>query len=343
MKHIVLALDGIADEPIEPLDGKTPLEIAKKPHLNALVEGGSFGRLRLGDGKSSRPSEELAAMTLLGYPSAERAARGPLSASAIELKASSDDWLLACRLVTVHDDKLVDPAAGKIGVRESAALFEALNRAFKDRDIRFYSGDLNCHVLSLRGDETFSKLGDLDLADPDTANGTSPFGAWSKSGAGTRLKAILTEAAEVLEAHEINKVRVDLNENPANALWVWGAGKPVSLDPFTLPAGGAAALSSSDVWKGVSRAAGLTLTSTFSHFEAEPSNLAGLTEQLKGWARQQELLFVHLDGADRASMAGDYKKKIRWIEAFDQHVVGPLHSSVGTDAPPSARTSASGL
>jgi 2,3-bisphosphoglycerate-independent phosphoglycerate mutase len=329
MKHIVLALDGIADEPIETLDGKTPLEIAKKPHLNALVEGGSFGRLRLGDGKTARPSEELTAMTLLGFPSAERAVRGPLSASAIELKATADDWLLACRLVTVHDGKLIDPVAGKIGVRESAALFEALNRAFKDRDIRFYSGDLNSHVLSLRADEALAKLGDLDLADPDAANGSDQFGGWSKSGAGARLKAILAEAAEILETHEINKVRVDLNENPANALWVWGAGHPLKTAGFG-GIGKAAVISSSDAWKGAARAAGLDWTAAFTAgAKIEPSDLSELASRFWGWVKTHDWVYLHLSELDRCSLAGDYKRKVRWIEAVDQHLIAPLREQLG--------------
>jgi 2,3-bisphosphoglycerate-independent phosphoglycerate mutase len=331
MKHIVLALDGIADEPIEPLDGKTPLEIAKKPHLNSLVESGSFGRLRLGDGKAPRPSEELTAMTLLGYPSAERAARGPLAASAIELKASSDDWLLACRLVTVHDGKLVDPNAGRIGTRESAALFETLNRAFKDRDIRFFSGDLNCHVLSLRGDETFSKLGDIDPADPDTAHGTDPFGGWPKSPVAARLKSLLAEAAEILETHEVNKVRVDLNENPANALWVWGPGHPLKTAGFG-GTGKAAVISSSDAWKGAARAAGLDWTAAFAvGTHPEPSDLAELAGRFWGWVKTHDWTYLHLSEMDRCSLAGDYKRKIRWIEAVDQHLIAPLRERLSAD------------
>jgi 2,3-bisphosphoglycerate-independent phosphoglycerate mutase len=334
MKRIVLALAGIADEPLEVLDGKTPLEVAKAPNLRLMAQRGSIGRLRL-PGDDGTASEAAACLGLLGYGANGASARGPLQASAINLTATPHQTLLACRLITVENEKLVDPHAGRIGERESAVLLESLNRAFREQSIRFYSGENRTHVMALQDTDKFKNseaLMDLNLQDPESMVGREVWAGWGRSAAAANLKDVLLQAAEILEAHEINKVRVDLNENPANHLWVWGPGTPIALDPFRLPPGGAAILSSSDVWKGVGRAARLTVASSMSHFQIEPSDLSGLTEQLKGWVRQQELLFVHLDGADRASRAGDYKKKIRWIEAFDQHVIGPLLASVGTDA-----------
>ncbi|MBP9733618.1 MAG: hypothetical protein KBD07_04510 [Candidatus Omnitrophica bacterium] len=327
MKRIILAVDGIADEPLEQLDNKTPLEVAKKPNINALAREGSVGRLRLGESKAF-PSEALMSMSLLGYSGANNAARGPLSAAAIELKAASNDWLLACRLVTVLDGKLVDPWAGGIGDRESAALFESLNRAFKARDIRFYSGEPKCHVLSIRQDEAGDKFDELNLTDPIAAVGAEQYGAWSRSGAGARLKGLLAEAAEILETHEVNKVRVDLSENPANALWVWGAGHALVHNAFA-GSGRAVVMSSSDAWKGAALAVGIDWHPAFTSSKAEPSDLAELAERFFGLLKTHDCLYLQLPGMDRSALIGDYKKKIRWIEALDQHIVGPLRDRVG--------------
>ncbi len=328
-KRILLVLDGVADEPIELLDGKTPLEIAKTPSIKALAQTAEIGRLRLADSKII-PSEETTCLNLLGYEaSGAAAARGPLSAAAMDLRITGGEWLLACRLVTVLDGKLVDSRAGEIGERESAAIFESLNRLLKDRDMRIYTGDGRRHVLAIKADEAFAKLGDLDLRGPDEMIGRDLWGAWSKSTAGARLKAVLAEAAELLEAHEINKVRVDLNENPANALWVWGAGKALHLEPFTAP-GKTVILSSSDVWKGAAKAAGIEWAAAETAPRPEPADLAEVGVKLVNWTKSHDLVILHVDEADRAGMTGDFKKKIRWIEAFDQHLVATLRERVGT-------------
>lgn len=328
MKRIILAVDGIADEPLEQLDNKTPLEVAKKPNINALAREGSVGRLRMGEGRVFG-SEALVAMSLLGYTNAGAAARGPLSAAAIELKSSGGDWLLACRLVTVLDGKLVDPWAGGIGDRESAALFESLNRAFKDRDIRFYSGEPKCHVLSIRRDETSDKFNEINLTDPIAAVGAEQYGSWSRSGAGARLKSLLAEAAEILETHEVNKVRVDLSENPANALWVWGAGHSLASNPFA-DGERAVVMSSSDAWKGAALAAGVDWHPAFNSQKAEPSDIAELAGRFFAFLKTHDTLYLQLPNMDRCALIGDYKKKIRWIEALDQHIVGPARDHIGS-------------
>ena len=334
VKRVLLVLEGMADEPVEVLDRKTPLEVAKTPNLNALAQESFVGRLRLADSKL-KPSHEVSCLGVLGYePGAGRSARGPLAAAAIGLKPGVDEWLLSCRLVTTLGNKLIDSNAGGIGGRESSALFESLNRAFKDRDIHFYPGEGSTHVLSIRAEEHYAKFGEVDLRAPDEMIGRELWGSWSKSGAGARLKAFLTEVAEILEAHEINKVRVDLNENPANALWVWGAGKTLHLEPFPSPVS-TLILSSSDVWKGAARCAGIEWAEALKTAKPEPSDLAELASRLISRTKSHDLVILHLDEADRAGVEGEYKKKIRWIEAFDQYLVGALReraASAGASA-----------
>lgn len=322
MKRIILALDGIADEPMDALDGKTPLEVAKKPGLNALVRDGALGRLQIGDGRQ-RPSEAAEISCYLGSPFGTVPARGSLTTEAIELKAAGEEWLLSCRLVTVLEGKLLDARGGGIGERESAALFEALNRAFKDRNIRFYSGEPRCHLMSIRGDEHMARMGELELSDPDDSVGADQYGSWSRAAAGGRLKLILSEVSDILEGHEVNKVRVDLNENPANAIWVWGAGHPLARKAFA-GTGKAVVLSSSDAWKGAAALTGMDWAPSLPSTAADPSELGELSARFFGWLDSHDWVYLHLTQMDRFALTGDYKKKIRWIEAVDQHLLSPL-------------------
>lgn len=323
MKSVLFVFDGIADEPIESLDGKTPLEVAKTPHLNALAQTGCVGRLRLADSKII-PTEETSCIGLLGYePTSERTARGPLNAASIELKTDGDQWLLACRLVTTADGKLVDAHAGGISDRETAALYEMLNRSFKDQGVRFFTADGRCYVLTLQAGAVNGKWGELDLREPVEMLGKELWGGWTKTPAGAQLKALLSDVADLLETHEINKVRVDLNENPANALWTWGAGKTLRLEPFAA-AKKAAVLSSSDVWKGAAHAAGIPWAPALRGLQAETGDLPELATRLSDWMRSHDFVVLHLNEADRAALGGDFKRKIRWIEAFDQHLIGNL-------------------
>ena len=332
MKYIALVMSGMADEPLEALDGRTPLDVAQKPNLKELAISGRTGRVRLIPRKSN-PSSEASALTLLGYDSGDALPqRGPLNALALGMAVKPDEVVFACQLVTVADGKVVDDAAGRIGARESAALLGGLNRIFKDRGIRFQVSTAGNHVMVVRSEELSKDLCAAELLPPNALVGKE----WAKElphgKAGDFLKEILLESSKALENHDVNKVRIDLQENPANQLWVWSAGRTAPLPPWQERFGKSASIvSTANFMRGVASAAGLPFVAALVGSPAEFADLTQIVDQVADLLEGQDVIFVYLDYADEASYEGDYKKKIRWIEAFDQYVVGPLRTRCAQD------------
>ena len=91
MKYVVVLGDGMADEPIEELGGKTPLEAAKTPVMDELAKMSEIGMVRtIPEGMS--PGSDTANLSVLGYnPRKYYTGRSPLEALSIgvDMKVSS--------------------------------------------------------------------------------------------------------------------------------------------------------------------------------------------------------------------------------------------------------------
>ena len=106
MKHIIILGDGMADEPIEALGGKTPMQYAKTPYMDKLAELGVTGQMKtVADG--FHPGSEVANMAVLGYdlPSVYEG-RGVLEAASIGVALQPGEMAMRCNLICVEGDIL---------------------------------------------------------------------------------------------------------------------------------------------------------------------------------------------------------------------------------------------
>ncbi len=348
MKYLMILVDGMADVPLEALGGKTPLEDAVAPTLDKLATDGRLGAIRTVP--KGEPPETLAALfTLLGYPPGPYlTGRGYYEALASGLMLTEGEWAFRLQFVTSDNGRLVDAHAGGLTTEEGRTLAHALEDALKSHPVRVIEGHAHNHLLVVEGQDfdglsTVSPFNIIDLDSKDHL----PEGQGSEL-----LVKLMTEANAVLAKHEINKVRVDLGQNPANACWIWGAGAPVDVPGFSKTFGlDASMISFSDLARGVGVAAGLhVIHPAGSAFLSDPSGrmaavdsnapatrasieeqITRMLEHTRKELEAHQLVIVHFGAPDDFSHAGDAKAKVNAIEQIDRHFLKPLVKDLNVD------------
>ena len=130
MKYVVCVPDGCADEPVDELDGRTPLEVAHMPTLAKLAARGEVGRAGvIPDGLPA--GSDVGNMSIFGYdPVRFHTGRAPIEAASLGLKLRDDQLAYRCNLVTVGDDgTMVDFAGGHPDTVDAAEVIAALDDA----------------------------------------------------------------------------------------------------------------------------------------------------------------------------------------------------------------------
>lgn len=334
MKYLALIAEGLADDPVAELDGRTPLEIAKTPHLTALAKKGAVAGATFAP-QSDLPTPDVACLSILGFDPREfYTGLAPLEALALGIAQNDREIAFRCDLVTAADDTLMDPSAGSISGKESSLLIEELNRKFAGSRFKLYNGRGYKNILIVNDPELADDLSELDCMPPARFIGQKISKHLPKGRGEQVLSDLIDQSKAVLENNEINRVRIDLGENPANLLWPWGQGRCPKLPGFSQRFGKKGAVLSDVLFmKGLAKAAGL-----------------GVVDSVEAGLENYDFLFVYFPAAS-AKAGKDLKMKIRHIEEFDSAVVGPALKKaaeagahrilVGTDNPESlARKSA---
>ncbi len=328
MKYIVVVGDGMADYPMESLGGKTPLEAARTPNMDRVAREGSGGKLKTVPG-GFPPSSDVANLALLGYnPSKYYTGRGPLEAVSMEVKIEDDELAFRCNLVTVSDGRLIDYSAGHISSDEGRVLIDLLEEKLGGRGIKFHPGVGYRHLLVVKEALLEDGKGGLKTTPPHDFTG-SEFQPYLPRGRGADfLNRLIRQSVELLADHEINAIRVDLGENPANMIWLWGEGKSLRLPSFEKKYNLRGSLISAvDLLKGIALAGGLKVVDVpgaTGYFDTDYS--------AKGRAALEALsdrdfVYVHIEAPDEAGHLGRVMEKIKAIEAIDEKIVGPLLES----------------
>ena len=232
MKYILLVADGMADYPIAELGGRTPLEAARTPNMDAVAKTGRLGRVKTIPDKAQAGSD-VANISILGYdPQRYYSGRGPLEAANLGVELGELDVAFRCNLITATSDTLTDYSAGHVSSKEAAVLMRALDKELGSERVKFYPGvSYRNLMLVKRGAE--ENLQDVACRPPHDIAG-EPIEKNLPRGQGAELLLrLMRESRRVLEAQEVNHVRLDLKENPANMIWLWGQGEKPSFPPFS--------------------------------------------------------------------------------------------------------------
>lgn len=259
MKYIIVLGDGMADYKLKELGGKTPLQYAKTPHIDALAKHAEIGLCKTVP-NGFKPGSDVANLSVMGYdPHDCYTGRSPLEAVSIGIALENTDVTLRCNLVTVsneenyEDKRMLDYSAGEISTREAQALVSYLKEHLDEEDMTLYAGVSYRHCLVVQNGKTGH-----DLTPPHDITGKPIKGHLPEGPLGARYLSMMKKSYELLKDHPINRARIAAGKNPANSVWFWGEGTKPSLENFEQKYGlKGGVISAVDLVKGIGILAGI--------------------------------------------------------------------------------------
>jgi len=234
------------------------------------------------------------------------------------------DVAFRCNLITASADTLVDYSAGHISSKEAAILINFLDRQLGTARIKFYPGVSYRHLMLVKKgmDE---QLENLQCRPPHDISAQSILKNLPKGDNAEFLIRLMQESRKILENHEINLVRIDLKENPANMIWLWGQGKKPNMPKFAKKYGlSGSVISAVDLIKGLGRILGLAVINVPGATGYYDTDYEGKAKAALKALEKDDFVFVHVEAPDEAGHNGDLREKITAIERFDQLVVGTI-------------------
>ncbi|MGD9015083.1 MAG: cofactor-independent phosphoglycerate mutase [Candidatus Omnitrophota bacterium] len=326
MKYIILVGDGMGDYPIGELDNKTPLEVARTPHMDFIARYGTLGQVKTIPDKMA-PASDVANMSILGYnPEKYYTGRGPLEAANLGIQLEGNDIAFRCNFITSDKDILTDYSAGHITVKEATILINFLNQKLGTPEIRFYAGVSYRNLMVIKNAP--SNLLATRCYPPHDIIGKSISRHLPKGEGEEFLIRLMKESAKILATHEINQVRIDLGENPADMIWLWGQGRkpnlPLYKDKYNLTG---SIISAVDLIKGLGKLLGLEVINVPGATGFYDTDYEGKARAAIKALQDKDFVFLHVEAPDEAGHNGDLREKITAIERFDHFVVGKLLAS----------------
>ncbi len=327
MKYAIVLPDGAADEPLDELDGRTPLEAARIPNIDWISTNGRQGRV-LTVPRGFNPGSDVATLTLLGYdPRVDYTGRAPLEAVARGIDLRPGQLVFRCNFVTITDGLMKDFTAGHISQKEADRLIDDLNKRIGDKHCHFHSG------VSYRNLMTASDVGEVDpQCTPPHDIPDNPVAQHRPRGVGSQWVISIVERAHgILAEHEVNLVRRDLGENPATDIWLWGQGRPRHFEPFAARFGVEGALIAGvDLIRGIAKSVGMELLEVPGATGYLDTDYAAKGTAAVAALDSFDLVIVHVEAPDEAGHLGDATAKVTAIEQIDEHIVGPLLGKLRT-------------
>ena len=325
MKYLIVLGDGMADEPIEAIGGKTPLEAAEKKEMDRLAKTGEVGlSYMVPEGMS--PGSDTANLSVAGYnPKIYYSGRSPLEALSIGVDMKPTDVSLRCNVVTLseeeeayEDKRILDHSSGEISTEDAAVLIEALKEGLKREGYEFYVGTSYRHLLVWANGKVVELTPPHDIL-------TKRIGDYLPQD--PVLREMMKKSYDILANHPINIKRKEQGLNPANSAWFWGAGTRPALTSFTEKTGKRGVMISAvDLLKGIAVGSGMDNLSVEGanggrHTNYKGKAMAALDALLeKGY----DFAYVHIEAPDEMGHQGLLKEKIQAIESTDREIVRTL-------------------
>lgn len=319
MKYIILLADGMGDVPVKELGGKTPLEAANTPNMDALFSKSISGLVHpLCEGFPL--GSDIGNMTMLGNnPSDHYTGRAPMEAANLRIKLGPKDVAFRCNLVYVKSGKMIDYSSGHISTEESKVLIKMLDKKFGSDDFKFYPGKSYRHIIVMKGGESVIATAPHDITGREIES-YMPKGAKSDL-----LAQLMIDSQLLLDGHEINARRRTEGKNPANMIWLWGQGKRLELpklkDKYGLKG---AVISAVDLVNGIGVSMGLEVINVPGATGYIDTNYAGKAEYALKALKKNDFVYVHVEATDEMGHNKDIKGKIQAIEKFDSEIVSRI-------------------
>ena len=325
-KTVIFIGDGMADEPIESLGGKTPLQYAKTPAMDYIASRGSNGTLlTLPD--EFPTSSDVANMSILGCDLAtEYCGRGALEAFGRGIETAPDDIVYRINLVTVDEDgNLSDFSGGRPSDDECAEYIRILNDKVGTELVKFYAGVSYRNILVLKGGK-FSTEVKTDKPDDNSGNPMAEHLPKSTSCEGEEtallLRDIISKASDVLQNCNLTQRKVAEGGKFANSIWPWSGGSLKGLQtPKEKYGVTGAVISAVDVIIGLGRALGLDIIDVEGATGYIDTNYEGKADATIEALKNHDFVYCHVEGPDEVSHEQNLELKIQAIQELDQRLI----------------------
>jgi len=316
MKYIVVLGDGMADEPLAELHGKTPLEYAETPNMDRMAREGACGMLRtIPDGFEA--GSDIANMSVLGYaPEKYYTGRGPLEAMSMGIDLAPDDVAYRCNLVTVENDIMADFSSGHISSAEGRELFASLQLSIPEVMVR--AGVSYRNLLVAHGGEAARTTPPHDIV----GQGIAPFLPIGRD-AGLLLQC-MEKSRSVFGNHPVNRARIAAGKPPATQIWPWSGGHKPAFPLFREKYGKTGGIISAvDLLNGIARCAGMEVIRVPGATGYLDTDYEAKGKYALDAIGHLDFVYLHIEAPDEAGHLGSIEEKVKAIERVDE-VVGMI-------------------
>lgn len=328
MKYIVILGDGMAGEPLAALDGKTTLEAASTPVMDALASMGELGLAKMvPDGM--KPGSDVANLAVLGYdPMRSYSGRSPLEALSVGVPMDATDIIHRCNLVTLSENEpyeektIIDHSSGEISSEDADILMDAIRDAFNNEQFQFFSGTSYRHITVWKNGTV------LDFEQPHDHLGEviGPYLPTENA-----FRDMMEKSFDILNNHPLNLQRAAEGKNKANSLWFWGAGTKPSLSDFRQKTGlKGTMISAVDLLKGIAVGAGMEVVEVEGATGSLHTNYEGKADAaVKALLEDgQDFVYIHVEAPDEMGHQGSLTDKVQAIEYLDRRVIARVKQAM---------------
>ncbi len=325
MKYCILIIDGASGWPLPQHGGRTCLELAHTPHLDALAREGILGLVRTVP-QGMEPSSACACMSVLGYdPGVYYRGRSGIEARSMGIPVGLGEVVFRCNLVAVSDGKMRSHSSGHISTEEARALVAALEEEMGSDEVRFFTGVSYRHLCKIKGREDTLQA---TCTPPHDIPG-KPIDEFLPHGPGSDLlRDIMERSKTVLQDHPVNAERRSRGDVPATMAWLfWGSGQIPDMPPLREVQGLEGALTSGvDLLRGLAQMAGLEVLDIPGVTDGPDNDYAAQATGALEALGSSDLAVVHVEAPDEAGHVGSVEQKVEAIERVDREMVGRLRA-----------------
>ena len=325
MKYVVVLGDGMADEPIEALGGKTPLAYANTPVMDKLSKLSEIGMVHTIP-EGMKPGSDTANLSVMGYdPKKYYSGRSPLEALSIGVPMKDTDVAIRCNIVTISEEDvpfeektIIDHSSSEISTEDCAVLLKEVMKELANETYQFYVGTSYRHCL------IWDKGSVVELTPPHDVLGQVIGQHLPQDEA---LREMMRKSYDILVNHPINIERKKQGLNPANCCWFWGAGTKPMLDSFAEKTGKKGMMVSAvDLLKGIAVGAGMGSIEVEGANGGLHTNYAGKVDAAAKALLEEDydFVYIHVEAPDEMGHQGSMERKVQAIEYLDEKVIGPM-------------------
>ncbi len=321
MKYLIFLGDGMADYPMPDYDNKTPLELAKKPNMDALASKGIVGLAKTVP-DNLKPGSDVANLSVMGYnPDDCYTGRSPLEAASIGVELQEGDITFRCNLVTLSDEEnyedktMVDYSSDEISTAEAREIIADINKALGTDELEFHAGISYRHLLVWHGaKEEYKLTPPHDISDRKIKEYLPNI---------PLFREMMKKSHEILKTHPVNLKRIERGLRPANSIWLWGEGTKPTINSFKSRSGlCGSVISAVDLVKGIGICADMKVVEVENVTGNIDTNFEGkakaAVEEFKNGA---DFVYLHFEAPDECGHRGEAENKIKSIEYLDERVL----------------------